>query len=329
MRSYKDISINLIKHDLYCYLFVNILTFRSLAEPFTAGFRKRVLVYNQALMKIFLYGLIIFLILIGACTKERSLNKSIKAEEILNVEYGTDPRHKFDIYLPEERTVKTKVIVFIYGSTWLKGDKRHFTDLAKFFRDKGYAAATINYRFTNAGGNNVYSAQVNDLGKAIDFISSKTSEWKISPDAFGVLGAGTGAHLGLLYTYGYDTNNKVKAVVSMAGQTNLMDLVNETSEKAAVEYYVGTSLQVNPMAYQQASPVFHVKASSKPTLLFHGKLDTIVPLKQVIALKAKLDEFNITNKLIIYEDTGHEVLSLNHMASFLAEVDLWFKENLK
>ena len=88
-------------------------------------------------------------------------------------------------------------------------------------------------------------------------------------------------------------------------------------------------MKTNPIAYQKATPLYQVKPSSKPTLLFHGKMDNVVPVKQAKDLKAKLDQFDIPNKLVVYEDTGHEVLSLDHMASFVGEVELWFKDNLK
>ncbi|HXH98808.1 MAG TPA: prolyl oligopeptidase family serine peptidase [Sphingobacteriaceae bacterium] len=295
-------------------------------------------------MKRLAFSLLVFsLILIGACKKDTPLEKPINIQEIMNVEYGPDPSQKLDVYFPETRTAKTKTIVFVHGKSWHEGDKSRFTDLAKFFRDKGYATVTINYHLVHHSASTAHNSantlnhvnstvqhhQVNDLGRAIDFLVSKAVEWKISPENFGIVGDDTGAHIGLLYTYGFNTKNKVKAVVSMAGPTNLTDLINEDSNNSSIECFVGSTLQANPTAYRNASPIFHVKSTSKPTLLFHGKRDNIVPEKQARDLKAKLDEFQIPNKLVVYEDTGHEVLNVNHLASFVGDVELFFKENIK
>lgn len=280
-------------------------------------------------MRNFLYGSVILMMLIGACKKETPLEKPIEITELLNVEYGPDPRNELDLYLPEERSKETKVIMFVYGDQFFSGDKSKFTDLAKFFRDKGYVTANINFAIKSTEGKSIQSQQVNDLAKAIDYIASKAPELNYSADSFGLLGECTGAYISLLYTYKSNKDNRVKAVVSMAGLTNLTELVSNETELANIESYIGSSLKANPMAYKAASPVSYVKASCTPTLLFHGKLDDVVPEQQAICLKDKLDEVNVSNKLVVYEDTGHEVLNLNNTASFLGDVDSWFKANLK
>ena len=279
-------------------------------------------------MRNFLCGSVIFLTLLGACKKETPLEKTVRTTEILNAEYGADARNKLDLYLPDEWNKETKVIVFVHGDRFLTADKSKFTDLAKFFRDKGYVTASINYQIKNAEEQNIQQVQVADLGKAIKYISAKAEEMGFAPDDFGILGASSGAYISLLYTYKHNNDSRVKAVVSMAGPTNLSELVDKETALPSIEWYLGASLQADPMAYKAASPVSYVKTTSKPTLLFHGKLDKVVPEEQSVCLKNKLDDFQVNNKLVIYEDTGHEVLNLNNTASFLGDVDSWFKENL-
>lgn len=280
-------------------------------------------------MRNFLYCSVISLMLMGACKKDAPLDKPVKVTEILNAGYGPDPRNILDLYLPEERTKETKVILFVHGDKNFCGDKSKFTDLAKFFRDKGYVTASINYRVKNGNEQSILPLQMLDLGKAISFLSSKASELNFSPENFGILGTSGGAYISLLYTYKFNQDNKVKAIVSMAGPTNLMNLISESSELSGLDHYLGESFQANPMAYKNASPVSYVKPSTRPTLLFHGKLDRVVPEEQAVELKTKLDEFNVSNKLVIYEDTGHEVLNLNNTAAFLGDVDSWFKGKIK
>lgn len=274
--------------------------------------------------------LILFIVSVGCKKPSDQPVAALTSQDLQNVSYGTHIRNTLDIYLPERRDSKTPVILMVHGGSWFEGDKSYFTDFAKYWRDKGYAAATMNYRYTNTPENNIHPAQVNDIAKAIEFIGSKAGEWQISSDKFALQGVSAGGHLSLLYTYKYNTGNKVKAVISMAGPTDFTATSNVSPIQAqVVQLLIGTSYQANPSAYAEASPINHVKSNSKPTLLFHGKLDLVVPYKQAADLKNRLAELGTVHKLISYEDTGHEVINVNYMASFLAECDNWFKLYLK
>ncbi len=282
-------------------------------------------------LKSILSGLLLLLIISAGCKKAPDQpDEALISQDHQNVSYGTHARNTLDIYLPERRDAKTPVILLIHGGSWFEGDKSAFTDLAKYWRDKGFAAATMNYRFTNTGEKNIHPAQVNDIAKAIEFIGSRSADWKVSSDKFALLGASAGGHLALLYTYKYDTGSKIKAVISMAGPTDLTGIMAAgTAQTQVVQWLIGSTLQANPEAYAQASPVTHVTAGSKPTLFFHGKLDIVVPYQQSVDLSNRLKQFGAANKLVLYEDTGHEVLNLNHTMSFLADCESWLKLYLK
>ena len=271
--------------------------------------------------KSFLTGIILLLVITSGCKKagNEQVSEALKNEDFLNISYGIYSRNTLDMYLPAVRDKNTPVIILVHGGSWFEGDKSMFTDLAKYWRDKGYAAATMNYRLTHTTENNIHPAQVNDIGKAVQFISSKTIGWQISPDKIALQGASAGAHLSLLYTYAYNANNKVKAVISMAGPADLTNGQNASAlQIEVVSWLIGSSFQANPAAYTQASPVTHVSAESKPTLIFHGKLDGVVPYPQSVGLKNRLDQYAVKNKLVLYEDTGHEVPNLTNTAAFLA-----------
>ncbi|MES3017094.1 MAG: alpha/beta hydrolase [Bacteroidota bacterium] len=278
-----------------------------------------------------LSGILLLLILSPGCKKAPdSPDTALQIQDHLNISYGTHSRNMLDIYLPQKRDSKTPVILLVHGGSWFEGDKAAFTDLAKYWREKGYAAATMNYRYTNTPEKNVHPAQVNDIAKAIEFIGSKSAEWKTAADKFALLGASAGGHLSLLYTYKYDTGNKVKAVISMAGPTDLTSIGGAGPAQAQVaQWLIGSTIQANPGAYAEASPITHVTALSKPTLMFHGKLDPVVPYQQAVELKNRLVQSGAVNKLVLYEDTGHEVINVNYMASFLADSESWLKLYLK
>ncbi len=275
---------------------------------------------------------LLFLLIIGTGCKKAPDQPDLvlTSQDHLNISYGTHVRNTLDIYLPEKRDTKTPVILLIHGGSWFEGDKSAFTDLAKYWREKGYAAATMNYRYTNTPEKNIHPAQVNDITKAIEFIGARSADWKISSNRFVLQGASAGGHLSLLYTYKYDTGNKVKAVISMAGPTDLTLIGGAGAAQAQVaQWLIGSTIQANPAAYAEASPIVHVTAAAKPTLLFHGKQDLFVPYQQAVELKNRLTQFGAMNKMVSFEDTGHEVVNVNYMASFLADCESWLKLYLK
>lgn len=273
--------------------------------------------------------IILFLALTTApgCKKKEKedLAVPLKSEDFLNVSYGAAGRNAMDVYLPEIRGRSTPVIVLVHGGSWFEGDKSFFTDLAKYWRGRGYAAITMNYRLTHTPENNIHPAQVNDIGKALDFIAAKSEDWHISSNRFALQGASAGGHLSLLYSYRYEDKSRVKAVISMAGPTDLtMVQLGSPALADVVRWLIGKTYSADPNAYLEASPVNHVDKNSVPTLLFHGKLDVVVPYQQAEILKQKLDQKAAVSKLVLYGDTGHEVLNLNNTAGFLAECEKWF-----
>lgn len=274
-------------------------------------------------------SILLVFILIAGCKKESSIQPgNLKSADLVELKYGSHVNQSMDVYLPANRTAQTKTVIFIHGGFWVGGDKTEMSDLAKNFRDKGYATASMNYRLSHTSENFNHPAQVSDLAKAIEFMESKAREWNISSGGLALVGASAGGHLALLYTYAYDTGNRVNTVISLAGPTNLLNMENASPQQAQVlHWFLGTDPQTSPAVYQQASPVSHVKSGSKPTLLVHGKLDLIVPYQQALDLKTKLDQFGVKNKLVTYDNIGHEV-NLNLVPGLLAECENWLAGNL-
>ena len=219
----------------------------------------------------------------------------------------------------------------LHGGFWAGGDKDELTIYAKHFQQKGFAVANLNYRLTNTPDNNIHPAQVNDIRKAIDFISLNSPDWNISSSKFALIGSSAGGHLALLYTYAYNDNNSVKAVASIAGPTNLTDTRNiSNTQLQVVSLLIGSRLDQNPSAYAAASPITHVNASSKPTFLVHGKADAVVSHQQAEDLKAKLDQFNINNELLLFDNLGHEnIINTQNINTVLTQIQEWLEQNIR
>ncbi|MGV3508305.1 MAG: alpha/beta hydrolase fold domain-containing protein [Sphingobacteriaceae bacterium] len=287
-------------------------------------------------MKIkFIKGFLVLSIIfaVSACKKNEVEDEPLKAEELIDVAYGEHEANTFDVYLPEERGDTTKVIFLLHGGWWIEGDKDSLTQHAMSLRDSGFAVVNMNYRLADTSIN-IHPAQQHDIVAAINFVSSKAFEWKISSDKYGLLGVSAGAHLALLYTYGYNSDNKIKTVVSISGPTNFMEVdFNDPALApaiAAVDSLLGGPFDpLNPSVYIQASPIARVSSLSKPTLILHGADDLIVPPSQAEALAAKLELLGVEHRIEASYPKDHELVDASNAQEIYGLIVHWLRDKIK
>ncbi len=263
------------------------------------------------MQKIILAAFII--ISIASCNKSDTINSDATvAQTSLNVSYGSDNAQKMDIYLPANRsTTTTKVIIMIHGGGWTGGDKSDFTSFVDTLKRRlpGYAIFNINYRLS-ANPNNIFPTQELDVKSAVDYIYSKSSEYKISGKHI-LMGASAGAHLAMLQGYKYNVPVKAKAVVSFFGPSDLEDMYNNPVGgnplfSLVVAGAVGATPVQNPALYASSSPVnFISNSTAMPTILLHGGLDPLVSPSQSAFVETKLNNAGITNQYVYYPTGGH------------------------
>src|SRR5690606_10873618 len=217
--------------------------------------------------------------LTGNSVKHGTLIRHQSYTEIPDVQYG-DANNNYqllDAYLPDDRNHNTKVIVYIHGGSWVQGDKTEFPKplIEELVGKRKYALASLNYRLVK-DGKNTFPAQIEDIQKALAFISVNAGEYKYDGNRFALIGASAGAHLAMLYAYGYDSAKQVKTVVDIFGPTDLSD---ETVRKPGTESndiiinFLGTS-DTAATIVKRASPSFHLsQKTGVPTILFHGTAD--------------------------------------------------------
>lgn len=122
------------------------------------------------------------------------------------------------------------------------------------------------------------------------------------------MGGSAGAHLAMLYAYGYDSAKLIKTVVDFWGPTDLADKAVRAENKEA-DAKVTNLLGVADPAAQiclDASPYYRLtKATGVPTLLFHGGQDPLVPVAQANKMYKKLQELDIPAQYEYYPEEGH------------------------
>jgi acetyl esterase/lipase len=249
--------------------------------------------------------LILFLVL--SCSNNDSeviVEQPLEYFEELNVSYGNDSDQRFDIYLPANRTLDTKVMILVHGGGWEAGDK---TDMNLF---KGLilqelpdiGIVNMNYRLAETN-NNLFPMQINDITAVIEYLKSNRNTFVIDDD-FGFIGTSAGAHLSMLWTYAFDTDINIKMVSSIVGPTNFTDPAYLNSSEFQ-NLFSGFGINLTTDFLEEISPYHQVDTSAPPTILFYGGQDPLIPTSQGIDMRDKLVELGVTHEFTLYENEGH------------------------
>ncbi len=257
------------------------------------------------------------LIIIGffSCSSDDSdsliVDPLLEYEEF-NISYGNESGQVFDLYLPSARTLETKTLILIHGGGWTSGDKTDMNAFKEFIIQQvpGYAVVNMNYRLAD-DNNQPYPMQINDITSVVNFLRSNQENYIISED-IGFVGISAGAHLSLLWSYAFDTENKVDMVCSVVGPTNFTDpaYLNNTDPDLQ-EIIDAFGIDPSIPFLEEVSPYHRATSTSPPTILFYGGQDPLIPTTQGTAMRDKLDELNVTNEFTLYPEEGHGWIGLN------------------
>ncbi|MDI9312681.1 MAG: alpha/beta hydrolase [Limnohabitans sp.] len=268
-----------------------------------------------------------------ACKKD-SASSSNNTVQMMDVAYGTDPAMTMDVYLPAERsTTATSGLVIIHGGSWVNGDKADMNAYLAELRNRlpSYAIFNINYRLATISGFNLWPTAINDVNAAINFIQTKSAEYKFNGSKLGLIGASAGAHLALLSGYQNNTGNRVKAIIDLFGPTDMLDLYNRPAD-ANTTLFLNLFLQGTPSTnstlYRSASPLYSVSASVPPTIIFHGGLDNTVHIRQSDSLNNRLTNAGVKKQYIVYPTEAHGWIGTNLLDTY-NKMTAFITENVK
>jgi acetyl esterase/lipase len=230
--------------------------------------------------------------------------------------YGTDERQKLDLYLPAEAGTPRALVICIHGGGWAGGDKGRYGWMAPVFVRKGFAAASITYRFAPKHRS---PAQMDDVQRAVRWLRKNAATHGIDPGRFGAIGGSAGGHLAS-YLALAETRDKgddelsalssrVQCAVDCYGPVDL-DAMMKSASAPIVEAFQGLPLAGNEAVYRKASPRWLIPKNPPPFLIVHGTKDVgtsrgQVPIEQSKDFAAALKEAGGDATLLILEGAGH------------------------
>lgn len=190
-------------------------------------------------------------------------------------------------------------LIFVHGGGWKGGERSDYLPYLIDYARKGYVAITVSYRLSRIAK---FPAAVQDLNCAVRWVKANAETHGIDPERIALIGGSAGGHLSMMVGYGgndplfeedcpFGESSSVKAVINLYGPTDLT--TEEAKKRNEPISFLGAKYDENPEIYRKASPRFYITPEAPPTLIFHGTIDTVVPVSQSDSLSLWLNDVDI------------------------------------
>jgi acetyl esterase/lipase len=247
------------------------------------------------------------------------------AVDYINVAYGSDPRQRLDLAVPQGAG-PFPIIFWIHGGHWIEGDKSE--NPFDYYTQNGFAVASTNYRF--AGGGNTHVELADDIEAAFNLVAGGSIDSRIDSGRMVISGFSAGGHLSALTALTRDV--QVAGVMTFGGPMELMfsqrvmDALVDTGytlpEAAGIlEPVLGCLLPDGCTAGEDvaASPTQQVTSNAPPFHIQQGLADDINPPEMAVFMAEALTGAGVQHTL-------EQIPGLYHFVSITSSVDQFLNQ---
>lgn len=252
---------------------------------------------------------------LAACsplTAINALSPNSASKVTRDIAYGTDARHKLDIYAPATGSVTgskpgpasaAPVVVFFYGGNWNSGQRADYAFVGHALASRGIVAVIADYRLHPQVR---YPAFLQDSAQAVAWTIREVAHHGGDARRVYLMGHSAGAYnaamLALapqwLAEQGQSTQS-LRGWIGLAGPYNFIPIENPTA-RLVFPY---------PATPPDSQPINHVSAASLPALLIAAKSDDLVnPQRNTGALADKLRAFGVSVTERHFDHVSHATL---------------------
>jgi acetyl esterase/lipase len=206
---------------------------------------------------------------------------------------------EFDFYRAVGNA-KAPCVIVVHGGGWDGGDRKQMPELNHWLAGRGYAVAAVSYRLAPQ---HRWPAQRDDVRAAIAWIKAHAEELGVDAARLVLFGRSAGGQIALNVAY-TASDPAIRGAIGLYAPADLILGYESGREDDALgsrrllrQYLGGTPEEVRAV-YDDASATTRVTRESPPTLLLHGKLDTLVWERHTERLAAKLKEHDVPHAVV-------------------------------
>lgn len=215
-----------------------------------------------------------------------------------NVAYGSDPRHRLDVYVPAQRPARAATaIVFIHGGRWNSGSKDEYRFIAAGLAERGFVVVVPNYRLYPR----VRMAEgLDDVARAVAWAQTSAGEYGADGARVIVAGHSSGAHFAAMLAFDARWLSRAggRPVQGFAGFSGPYDFL-PLKDADLIDYFGP------PERFADSQPANFVGRESPPAFLVHGLADTVVAPRNTQSLASRLEAAGVRVELHLQDTEDH------------------------
>jgi acetyl esterase/lipase len=225
--------------------------------------------------------------------------------------YGSAPRNKLDIYVPDGLKAPAPVILFFYGGNWQSGSKDQYLAFGEAFTSEGFVVAIADYRLYPVVE---FPAFLEDGAQAFRFLRDNVSRYGGDPRRMFLAGHSAGAYIAImlasepryLKAAGADIS-ELSGAIGIEGPYDFLPL----TDPVFIKIFGGANRR-------ETQPVAFIDGGRPPMLLAAGTGDETVGPRNTINMAAKLRSFGSPVEEKLYPGVGH--------IGILLSLTRWFRD---
>ncbi len=182
------------------------------------------------------------------------------------------------------------VVMVVHGGGWDRGDRHQLPELNAWLCRRGYAVLAVSYRLAPHA---VWPAARDDVRSAFTWLDQAGAALGLDPQRVVLLGRSAGGQIAEAVAY-ESPPTSLRGLVSLYAPADLLFAWQHTPERDVLNSfllmrnYLGGTPETHRDAFVFASPWLAVRAGAVPTLLVHGRGDTLVWHRQSERLAERL-----------------------------------------
>jgi acetyl esterase/lipase len=214
------------------------------------------------------------------------------------VAYADGPRHKLDVYAPEQRGEPAPVVFFIYGGGWSRGDRADYQFVGRALAARGFVTVIADYRLVPEVR---YPDFLTDSANALRWVQDNIANYGGDPNRLFLAGHSAGAYNAVMlaldpsFRQEYGVTMPILAVAALSGPYDFYPF-----EYFEVQEAFGQA--PNPQGTQ---PINLITADAPPMYLATGTSDPIVRMQNTESFAGRLRAQGVWVTTQYYEGFGH------------------------
>lgn len=216
------------------------------------------------------------------------------------VSFGSDPRLKLDIWVPEGSSkVPHPVVVFFYGGGWVAGERGEYGFVGRALAARGFVVVIPDYRLVPQVR---FPAFVQDGAAAVAWTQQHITQFGGDPRRINLSGHSAGSYIGAMLALdphflkeaGADPT-AIRSAALLSGPYDFYPFTEQRGRDALGQW-------PSPLETQ---PITFASKNAPPMLLMHGTADTVVRPRNSQRLAAALTKAGATVELKLYPGRSH------------------------